>query len=338
MSQPFDLHAAAHQAMLDNGFIPDIPPNVTAEVARAAPPNGSVGAGVQDLRELPWSSIDNDTSRDLDQLEVAEKLPDGTVRIRVAIADVDGTVPQGSATDAFASANSTSVYTGIVTYPMLPDRLSTDLTSLVQDSDRASVVIEFVVAADGSVSSHDVYMARVKNHAKLAYNNVGAWLDGNASLPACGTQTIQDQLHLQDTVAQALRAVRAANGGVYGLGASVWTRSGERASRVARKLRAGSVWHNDHVYTYATAQATWGGRGESGFGRTHSKHGLYDLTAPKFVDHDSGRVPVPWWFPYDDQATAAFRGMAGVLYGSHKLKTAWRERRALLAMARRYRS
>ncbi|HEY5087544.1 MAG TPA: RNB domain-containing ribonuclease, partial [Gemmatimonadaceae bacterium] len=162
--------------------------------------------------ELPWSSIDNDTSRDLDQLEVAEKLPDGTVRIRVAIADVDGTVPQGSATDAFASANSTSVYTGIVTYPMLPDRLSTDLTSLVQDSDRASVVIEFVVAADGSVSSHDVYMARVKNHAKLAYNNVGAWLDGNASLPACGTQTIQDQLHLQDTVAQALRAVRAANG------------------------------------------------------------------------------------------------------------------------------
>lgn len=140
-----------------------------------------------------------------------------------------------------------------------------------------------------------------------------------------------------ERVAGEAAAVRAANGGVYGLGASVWTRSGERAARVARKLRAGSVWHNDHVYTYATAQATWGGRGESGFGRTHSKHGLYDLTSPKFVDHDSGRVPVPWWFPYDDQATAAFRGMAGVLYGSHKLKTAWRERSALLAMAKRYR-
>ena len=107
----------------------------------------------------------------------------------------------------------------------------------------------------------------------------------------------------------------------FGLGASVWTRS-RRARGAGRetKLRAGSVWHNDHAYTYATAQATWGGRGESGFGRTHSKHGLYDLTAPKFVDRDSGRVPVPWWFPYDDEATLAFRGLAGVLYGSRKLE------------------
>ncbi|HEX4527754.1 MAG TPA: aldehyde dehydrogenase family protein [Gaiellaceae bacterium] len=132
-------------------------------------------------------------------------------------------------------------------------------------------------------------------------------------------------------------AVRAANGGVFGLGASVWTRSEERASRVARKLRAGSVWHNDHAYTYASAQAAWGGRGESGFGRTHSKHGLYDLTSPKFVDRDSGRVPVPWWFPYDENMAAAFRGAARVLYGSHKLESAWRERRALVAMAKRYR-
>jgi len=101
-------------------------------------------------------------------------------------------------------------------------------------------------------------------------------------------------------------AVRAANGGTFGLGASVWTRSSERAARVAGRLRAGSVWHNDHAYTYAAAQATWGGRGASGFGRTHSKHGLYDLTSPKFVDRDAGRVPVPWWFPYDDDATLAF--------------------------------
>ena len=121
-------------------------------------------------------------------------------------------------------------------------------------------------------------------------------------------------------------AVRAANGGLYGLGASVWTRSGERAARVAQ-LRAGGVWHNDHAYSYASAQATWGGRGESGFGRTHAKHGLYDLTSPKFVDHDAGRVPVPWWFPYDDEATLAFRGLAGVLYGSHKLRRRGVERR-----------
>ena len=212
MSKSFDLRAAAHQAMLDNGFIPDVPAQVTAEVAAAIEPNGAVAAGVFDLRDLPWSSIDNNNSRDLDQLEIAEKLPDGTVRVRVAIADVDTTVPKDSATDHFASANSTSVYTGIITYPMLPDRLSTNLTSLGQDDDRMSVVIEFVVAADGSIVSHNVYMARVFNHAKLAYNNVGAWLDGSASLPPSGTAVIQDQLRLQDSVAQTLRAVRARNG------------------------------------------------------------------------------------------------------------------------------
>lgn len=198
--------------MLDNGFIPDIPAEVTAEVARAIEPNGAVGGAVQDLRELSWSSIDNDTSRDLDQLEVAEKLADGSIRVRVAIADVDSLVHSGSATDRFAGANATSVYTGIVTYPMLPEKLSTDLTSLGPDDDRASIVIEFIVMPDGGIKSHDVYMARVKNHAQLAYNNVGAWLDGHASLPESGTQAIQDQLHLQDTVAQALRGARERNG------------------------------------------------------------------------------------------------------------------------------
>jgi exoribonuclease-2 len=212
MSQPFDLRAAAHQAMLDNGFLPDVPPEVAAEVARASEPAATVAGDVLDLRQLPWSSIDNDSSRDLDQLEVAEKLADGSVRVRVAIADVDGTVTKDSATDRFAAANCTSVYTGIVTYPMLPDRLSTNLTSLGQDDDRASVVIEFVVASDGSSKSHNVYMARVENHAKLAYNNVGAWLEGSAALPPAATQDIQDQLRLQDTVAQMLRAVRARNG------------------------------------------------------------------------------------------------------------------------------
>jgi acyl-CoA reductase-like NAD-dependent aldehyde dehydrogenase len=136
------------------------------------------------------------------------------------------------------------------------------------------------------------------------------------------------------------QAIRAANDTSFGLGASVWTRDADRAQRTARRLRVGTVWHNDHAYSYATSQAAWGGRGESGFGRTHSKHGLYDLTSPKFVDRDSGRVPVPWWFPYDDGAAQAFRGVLGALYGDGlpvRARAAWRERRSLLALAKRYR-
>jgi acyl-CoA reductase-like NAD-dependent aldehyde dehydrogenase len=135
-------------------------------------------------------------------------------------------------------------------------------------------------------------------------------------------------------------AIRAANDSAFALGASVWTRDAARAQRAAHGLRAGTVWHNDHAYSYASSQATWGGRGESGFGRTHSKHGLYDLTSPKFVDHDSGRMPVPWWFPYDEHAADAFRGVLGVLYSDGlpaRARAAWRERRALLALAKRYR-
>lgn len=224
MTPPFDLRAAADRAMRENGFLPDVPADVDAEVARAgARPAAAAaagdGSGVPDLRHLPWSSIDNSTSRDLDQLEVAERLDgsggdDGDVRVRVAIADVDATVARGSATDRFASSNATSVYTGAATYPMLPERLSTDLTSLGESADRASVVIEFVVAGDGSIRSHDVYLARVENHARLAYDDVGAWLDGEAgaALPPSATPEIEAQLRLQDAVARRLRAVRAAAG------------------------------------------------------------------------------------------------------------------------------
>ncbi len=212
MSGNFDIHAAARRAMITNGFQPDIPAAVTAEVSKAAEPTAAVAGIAQDLRALPWSSIDNDSSRDLDQLEVAEKLPNGDVRVRVAIADVDGTVSKGSATDQFAALNSTSVYTGVMTFPMLPDQLSTHLTSLGQNDDRPSVVIEFVVGSDGNVKSHTVFLARVKNQAKLAYGNVGAWLDGHGTLPAAATAAIQDQLRVQDTVAQTLRANRAMRG------------------------------------------------------------------------------------------------------------------------------
>jgi succinate-semialdehyde dehydrogenase/glutarate-semialdehyde dehydrogenase len=141
------------------------------------------------------------------------------------------------------------------------------------------------------------------------------------------------------TVAQADNVrdlVRLANDSAYGLGASVWTRDADRAARVAGELEAGTVWHNDHAYSYAAAQAAWGGRKQSGFGRTHSKHGLYELVHVKFVDRDGGRVPVPWWFPYDERAADAFRGYLRVLAGPDRLRTAWRERSALLHLARRY--
>jgi acyl-CoA reductase-like NAD-dependent aldehyde dehydrogenase len=134
-------------------------------------------------------------------------------------------------------------------------------------------------------------------------------------------------------------AVRLANGSSFGLGASVWTADLERARRLAHRLEAGSVWTNDVSYSYGTGQASWGGTKESGFGRTHSKHGLYELSRVKFADLDRGRVAVPWWYPYGEGALEGFRGMAGVLYGEgvgRKLAAAWRHRRGLLALGRRY--
>jgi succinate-semialdehyde dehydrogenase/glutarate-semialdehyde dehydrogenase len=134
-------------------------------------------------------------------------------------------------------------------------------------------------------------------------------------------------------------AIRLANDSTFGLGASVWTRDPARARRVAGRLEAGSVWTNDAAYSYGAGHASWGGVKESGFGRTHSKHGLYDLSRVKFVDADRGRVAVPWWFPYDARAADGFRGVLGVLYGEGlvpRVEAAWRYRRGLALVARRY--
>jgi acyl-CoA reductase-like NAD-dependent aldehyde dehydrogenase len=134
-------------------------------------------------------------------------------------------------------------------------------------------------------------------------------------------------------------AVRLANGSSFGLGASVWTADLGRAQRVARRLEAGSVWTNDVSYSYGTGQAAWGGTKDSGYGRTHSKHGLYEVSRIKFADLDRGRVPVPWWYPYGEEALEGFRGMAGVLFGeglARRAGAAWRHRRGLFALGRRY--
>src|SRR5579872_3429109 len=149
----FDLAQAARQEMIDHGFAPDFPPDVEQQVSgiQAQPPSTSAG-DVRDLRDLYWSSIDNDTSRDLDQIEVAERV-DGGIRIRIAIADVDQDVKPGTPVDRYAAQATTSVYTGVRTFSMLPEQLSTDLTSLNENEERASVVIEMTVADDGAISS-----------------------------------------------------------------------------------------------------------------------------------------------------------------------------------------
>ena len=173
----------------------------------------TVGTGVRDLRHLPWSSIDNDTSRDLDQLEAAESLSSGGTRVMVGIADVDAFVPKDSPLDRFAAGQTTTVYTGVRTFPMLPEELSTGTTSLLEGSDKLAVVVEFVVDADGHVQSNSIYRAVVRNRAQLTYDGVGAWLDGGPAPPkVAASRDLQSQLRLQDEAAQSLRKARYRHG------------------------------------------------------------------------------------------------------------------------------
>lgn len=210
-----DLRAAARQEMLANGFLPDFPPEVNKEIAEIMSPLPSVrGAQVRDMRALLWSSIDNRESRDLDQLECAEEQSNGDIRVLVGVADVDTLVGKGSATDDHAARNTTSVYTGVAVFPMLPEELSTDLTSLNPDTDRLAVVVEMDVAPAGSIGRHEVYHAVVRNHAKLVYESVGEWLDGSAPAPAAvaASPALERQLRLQYEASQRLRNFRSRNG------------------------------------------------------------------------------------------------------------------------------
>jgi VacB/RNase II family 3'-5' exoribonuclease len=211
-----DLQAVAKEIMMQYGFEPEFPAQVPQQLAelRAHPPQIVSGPTVRDLRNLLWSSIDNDTSRDLDQIEVAERLPNGDVRVLIGIADVDAFVPKGSAIDLHAAKETTSVYTGVRIFPMLPEELSTGTTSLLENGDKLSVVTEFVVAADGTLKSEDVYRAIVRNKAQLAYNAVGAWLENTGAAPpkVAASADLQAQLRLQDEVAQNLRKHRSQQG------------------------------------------------------------------------------------------------------------------------------
>jgi exoribonuclease-2 len=206
------LLRVARQAMVEHGLEPDFPPAALAE-AGALSDGASAGAEL-DLRALPWCSIDNDDSRDLDQLTVADAPAGGCTTIRVAVADVSATVARGSALDRHARTNTTSVYTPPRNFPMLPDRLSTDLTSLNPDVDRLAVVVEIAVGADGVCGESKIYRALVHNHAKLAYRAVGAWLQGEGPLPAAiaAVPGLAENLTLQDGVAQQLKTRRHDHG------------------------------------------------------------------------------------------------------------------------------
>ncbi|HXT19754.1 MAG TPA: ribonuclease catalytic domain-containing protein, partial [Thermoanaerobaculia bacterium] len=211
-----DLVQIAHQSMLDHGLLPDFDAATLREVGAMdeVPSAQEVQeAEAADLTALPWCSIDNDDSRDLDQLTVAEELPDGATRVLVAVADVDSRVAKGSPVDVHARHNTTSVYASCCIFPMLPERLSTDLTSLNPDEERLAVVVELVVR-NGMVERSSVQRARVRNHAKLAYNSVAAWLDGEGPLPpaAAAVHGLDANLRLQDRVAHDLRVERHEHG------------------------------------------------------------------------------------------------------------------------------
>jgi VacB/RNase II family 3'-5' exoribonuclease len=211
-----DLQAIAKQIMIDHGFGPDFPPEVPAQLAqlRAHPPQVAATGAVRDLRQFLWSSIDNDTSRDLDQIEVAERLPNGDVKVMVGIADVDAFAPKQTPIDVHAARETTTVYAGVRNFPMLPEELSTGLTSLLENQDRLGMVCEFVVAAAGTVTGGQLYRALLRNKAQLQYNSLGAWLEGKAAAPpkVAASSDLQTQLKLQDEVAQLLKKQRFEHG------------------------------------------------------------------------------------------------------------------------------
>jgi VacB/RNase II family 3'-5' exoribonuclease len=208
-----DLRDVARQTMIKEGFDPDPDPAVRAELQNVG--KHSDGAPQpEDLRNLLWSSIDNDDTRDLDQLEFAEELPEGEWRLCIAVADVDSEVPKGSAIDAHAAAQTTTVYTGAVIFPMIPTELSAGATSLFEAADRKAVMVAMVIGSDGTVKSAEISRVRVTNKAQLTYPAVAAWLDSKGPIPEriASTPGLEAQVRLQATIAAALRKTRLDNG------------------------------------------------------------------------------------------------------------------------------
>jgi len=208
-----DLREVARRVMIEEGFNPDPDPAMLAEVQSLGRQPDS-GAPLRDMRQILWSSIDNDDTRDLDQIEFAEALGERGWRLYIGIADVDFQVPKGSAIDAHAAAQTTTVYTGAVVFPMIPTELSAGATSLFEEADRKAVMVEMIVGADGIVRSAEIYRALVSNKAQLTYSGVGNWIDANAPIPekVARAPMLEAQLRLQRTIAAALRRNRLDNG------------------------------------------------------------------------------------------------------------------------------
>jgi len=208
------LERIARRVMTERGFLVDFSEAALNEVESIARVDWVAKSSLKDLRHLLWASIDNDDSLDLDQLTVAETLPGKTVKIFVAVADVDALVKKGSAIDDHARQNTTSVYTAGKIFPMLPEKLSTDLTSLNHQEDRPVIVIEAVISDAGEMESSDIYRALVRNHAKLAYNSVAAWLEGKGPVPeaVAAVPGLAENLRVQDRVAQRLKGLRHMHG------------------------------------------------------------------------------------------------------------------------------
>src|SRR5258708_2646158 len=208
------LQDVARQAMIDKGLAPDFSPEAEKQAEAVTGPAQESNASIKDLRNLLWCSIDNDDSRDLDQLTVAEDLGGGNVRAVIGVADVDAVVKKGSPIDDHAQQNTTSVYTAARIFPMLPEKLSTNLTSLNEHEERIALVMDLVVDSSGSVTKGDVYRARVHNKAQLAYNALGMWLEGHAEMPpkVKAVPGLAENLKLQDRVADTMRELRHEHG------------------------------------------------------------------------------------------------------------------------------
>ena len=293
----FDLAGAARRAVAAAGFETDLSAAAKRQLdAIAGPAAGE--PGLRDLRDRPWSSIDNTESRDLDQIEYAEQLTDGSIRLVVGIADVDVLVPKDTPLDEHAFANCTSVYTGVEVFPMLPERLSTDFTSLNESADRLILAIETVVTDDGEVVSYDVYRAIARNGAKLAYDEVGAWLDGGAPpKKVAGNVTLSEQLALQATASKRLKAERIKNGALEfdTIEASPITQNGRVVDlRVVNKNRARDLIEDFMIASNVAIAKFLEAKGRSGirrvvreperWGRIVELAGRYGETLPPTPD------------------------------------------------------